>query len=52
MSSLATVNLFDTKSTKYGSVEVKKIMHGEERLWPIFPFVLKSNNVYYNVTGI
>jgi hypothetical protein len=52
MSSLATVNVNTLKSTKYGSTEVKKIMHGANRLWPLFPIVLKLGDTFYNVTGI
>lgn len=46
------VDLPLVKSVKSGSVTVNKIMHGQNRIWPIFPIVLKLNDVYYDVTGI
>ena len=34
MSSLATINLNDLISTKFGSTSIKRIMHGTLRMWP------------------
>lgn len=52
MSSLATVNTNTLKGVKYGSTEVKKIMRGSDRLWPLFPIKMLRGGVYYDVTGI
>lgn len=52
MSSLATVNISDLTDVRYGSTLVKRIMHGSNRLWPQYPYILKVGNDFYTVTGI
>ena len=39
-------------SIKSGSTTVNRIMWGENKIWPMFPIVLKLDGVYYNVSGI
>lgn len=46
------VDLSLINSVKSGSVTINKIMHGQNRIWPTFPIVLKINDTFYDVTGI
>lgn len=46
------IELANTKSVKCGSTDIKKIMQGTNRIWPLWPITLLENGVYYTVTGI
>jgi hypothetical protein len=46
------VDLPLVNSVKSGSVTVNRIMHGENRIWPMFPIVILRDGVYYSVSGI
>lgn len=52
---MSTLYASDTKSIKYGSVTINKVMRGSEQIWPLNgfqSFILKQGNNYYTVTGI
>ena len=46
------IDLEDIKNVKNGTVAFNRIMQGDNKIWPKFPFVLLRDKVYYNVTGI
>ena len=46
------VDLSLINSVKSGSETVKRVMWGDNKIWPTFPIVLKLDGVYYDVTGI
>ena len=46
------VDLPLVNSVKSGSVTVNRIMQGENRIWPMFPIVLKIDDTFYDVAGI
>lgn len=39
-------------SIKSGSTTVNRVMWGENKIWPMFPIVLKIDDTFYNVSGI
>lgn len=46
------IDLENIKNVKNGTVTINRIMQGDNKIWPKFPFVLLRDKVYYNVTGI